>query len=79
MKLRIRRSTTVELSLNEAAILLQALEYASHHFEGWQNACPEWDWPNEVTSLGINKDDVQQCADSFKKVYDAIIETGTTH
>ena len=78
MNLRIRRSQAVELSLNEASILLQAMQYANHHFSDWQNASPEWDWPNEVTRLGITKEEVQQCSANFIKVYEAM-KAETSH
>lgn len=72
MNLRIRRSQAVELSLNEASILLQAVQYAIQHFSDWKNASPEWDWPNEVTRLGITKEEVEQCGANFIKVYEAM-------
>ena len=71
MKLSIRRTAQIELTLREAAVIQQVFNLARDTVD-WQVQTTGMDGTNEISRLGMDVDDVLQCIDSFSNVYRAM-------
>lgn len=72
MRLEIRRTAHVELSLKEAAIIQQAMFIAKRDHPDWQGLELGEDGPNGVSHLGISNEEIQTCKNAFDEVYKAV-------
>ena len=72
MRLEIRRTAHVELSLKEAAIIQQAKFIAKRDHPDWQGLELGEDGPNGVSHLGISIEEIQTCKNAFDEGYIAV-------
>lgn len=71
MKLQIRRTAHIELTLKEAAVIQQVFALARDSVN-WEAQVLGHDGTTEISRHGLEIDDVMQCIDSFSKVYAAL-------